>query len=120
LALVLPVAAFFFAMGLYALAVPARVLAIFGVDVATPEGRTEVRAVYGGFGVAIGSILLVTLVADGIRDGVLVAVAVALFGMACGRLLSFAMAERTPMWPTWMFFGIELALAAFLVGAAVF
>ena len=51
-ALTLIVAAGFAAMGLLALARPADVLAQFGVSVETPEGRNEVRAVYGGFGLA--------------------------------------------------------------------
>jgi len=116
--LAIPVAVFFLAMGLVALAQPARVLALFGVEVGTPEGRTEVRAVYGGFGVAIAGLLAVALFVDEIREGTFWAVGVALFGMAAGRLLSFFMRERSPLWPTWTIFGAEVVMGAMLVVAA--
>ena len=51
-------ALFFLVMGIAALVAPARILAPFGVTVATADGRSEVRAVYGGFGVVTGVLLL--------------------------------------------------------------
>ena len=114
-----PVALFFLAMGVVALATPARILRTFGVEVGTPEGRTEVRAVYGGFGVAVGVILVVAIAADDIRDGVFLAVAIALLGMAGGRAASSAMGERARLWPTWFFFGLEVVLAGLLLAAIV-
>lgn len=117
--LAIPVAVFFLAMGVFALAVPARVLELFGVTVETPDGRTEVRAVYGGFGVAVGVLLLVALWTESIRDGVFVAVAFALCGMAGGRIASSLLGERPSIWPSWVFFGIELALAGLLIAAAL-
>ena len=53
--LVLLVAAGFALMGLGALVRPRMVLDQFGVDVGTADGRNEVRAVYGGFGVAVAA-----------------------------------------------------------------
>ena len=117
--LAVPVALFFLAMGVVALVTPARILRTFGVEVGTPEGRTEVRAVYGGFGIAIGAILFVATVAGDIRDGVFLAVAIALLGMAGGRVASSMMGERAPLWPTWFFFGLEVVLAALLLAALV-
>lgn len=117
--LAIPVAAFFFVMGVVALAVPARILAPFGVAVETPDGRSEVRAVYGGFGIALAVVLLVALWADSIRDGVFIAVAVALAGMAGGRVFAALAGDRAAFWPSWTFFVIELVLAGMLVGAAV-
>ncbi len=114
-----PVALFFLAMGLVALAAPARILATFGVVVETPEGRAEVRAVYGGFGVAVGALLIAALATPSIRDGVFVAIAVAVFGMAAGRVATGLLGERLGLWPTWAFCAIELGLAALLVGAVV-
>jgi hypothetical protein len=117
--LAVPVALFFLAMGVVALVLPVRILAPLGVAVETPDGRTEVRAVYGGFGVAVGVLLFVALGVQPIRDGVFVAVAVALGGMAAGRLASALFGERPRLWPTWVFFAVEIALAALLVAAVL-
>ena len=116
--LAIPVAVFFLAMGIVALAAPTRILGTFGVEVKTPEGRTEVRAVYGGFGIAVGVLLLVALGVESIRVGVFVATAVALCGMAAGRIASAVIGERLALWPTWAFFAIELVLAGLLIGGA--
>jgi hypothetical protein len=116
--LAMPVAVFFLAMGAVALAAPARILAPFGVAIETPNGRTEVRAVYGGFGIAIGVLLFVALWTESIRDGVFIAVAVALAGMAGGRLFSSMVGDRPTVWPSWAFFTVELVLATLLVLAA--
>jgi hypothetical protein len=116
--LAVPVAIFFLAMGIAALALPERILATFGVSVESADGRTEVRAVYGGFGSALGVLLVVALWADSIRDGAFVAIAVALAGMAGGRIVSALLGEPVSIWPTWFFFAIELALASMLVVAA--
>lgn len=115
-ALIIFVALGFAAMGLAALARPADVLAQFGVDVATADGRNEVRAVYGGFGLAIAAVLAVATIGDpSTADGIVVAVACALLGMAAGRLLS-AMRERpSGLHPVWTYFAIELASAAALL-----
>jgi hypothetical protein len=96
----------FVAMGLYALAVPVRVLAIFGVTVTSLDGRNEVRAVYGGFGVAIGILLLAAPGLPALRDGVLVTVAIALLGMAGGRLAAAAV-DGAPGPLPWLFLGLE-------------
>jgi hypothetical protein len=117
--LALSVAVFFFAMGLVALVAPARILETFGVAVGTPEGRTEVRAVYGGFGIAISGLLLAAVSVDDIRTGAYVAVAVAVLGMAAGRVVSALLGERTDLWPTWVFCALELAMGGMLVGALV-
>ena len=94
--LVLLIAAGFAAMGLVAIMRPYDILAQFGVEVDTVEGRNEVRAVYGGFGLAIAAILAVAVLGDpDTRDGILVAVSIALFGMAGGRLASAARRYRS-------------------------
>jgi hypothetical protein len=115
-ALVVGVALFFLWMGIGALAAPERVLALFGVAVETADGRSEVRAVYGGFGVAMAALLLATWRRPTLRDGVLVCLAIAVAGMAGGRVVS-AMIDGTPgPWPS-VFFVVELALAVALVAA---
>lgn len=118
-ALTLVVAAGFAAMGLAALARPGDVLAQFGVAVATPDGRNEVRAVYGGFGVAIAALLAYAALADpSTADGILVAVAVALLGMAAGRLVGILAERPTGLHPVVTYLAIELAAGAALLASA--
>ena len=114
--LVLWVAGFFAAMGLYALRWPARVVALFGTPSLTADGRNEVRAVYGGFGLAVTAALVAALRAPDWGPGVFLAVALALLGMAFGRLVSRLFDGPAGPYP-WLFFGIELALAAALLFA---
>jgi len=117
-AVVLVVAAAFAAMGVGAMARPGLVLAQFGVAVDTVDGRNEVRAVYGGFGLAIGALLAVAALADpATADGIVVAVAVALGGMAVGRLIGSAVERPTSAYPVWVYFAIELSAAAALVAS---
>lgn len=107
-------AAGFLAMGLAALAAPARILATFGVSVATADGRNEVRAVYGGFGVAMAVILLVALVTPRLAPGIFACLAAALGGMAGGRVVSAVLdrtAGRAPV-----FFGVLEAVVAVALG----
>jgi len=116
--LILLVAAGFVAMGLGALARPREVLAQFGVEVGTPAGRNEVRAVYGGFGIAVGALLAVAAIGDpATAEGIVVAVAFALAGMAGGRLLSAAGERPGGLFPVWTYFAIEVAAAAALLVA---
>jgi hypothetical protein len=113
------VAAGFAAMGLYALAAPARVLALFGVSVETVDGRSEVRAVYGGFGLAVAALLGVAAAGEGgVREGILVTVGFALAGMAAGRLVSALADRHASAYPVATFLAIELAAAALLLAAA--
>jgi hypothetical protein len=116
--LILVVAAGFAAMGLAALVRPADVLAQFGVAVETADGRNEVRAVYGGFGLAVAAMLAVAALGDpSTADGIVVAVAVALLGMAAGRLLSAVRERPTGLYPVWAYFAIEVVSAAALIVA---
>lgn len=115
-AVVLVVAVGFALMGAGALARPADVLGQFGVAVGTAEGRNEVRAVYGGFGLALAAVLAVAALGDAdIRDGVVLAAACALAGMAAGRLLSAALERPRGVHPVWTYFAIELVSAGALV-----
>ena len=112
------VAVAFAAMGLAALVKPAVIWAPFGVAPTTPESRNEVRAVYGGFGVALAALLVV---ADGwapaVRAGVLVTVAIALLGMAAGRLLGAFVEPRALIGYPGFFLAVEAALAGLLLAA---
>jgi hypothetical protein len=118
-ALVLIVAAGFAAMGLAALARPRDVLAQFGVAVDSAEGRNEVRAVYGGFGLAVAAFLGVAALGDpGTRDGLVLAAAFALLGMAGGRLVGIALERPSGFYPVGAYLVVELAAAAALLAAA--
>jgi len=121
MSLVVTIVAILFAvMGLAALIRPAVIWAPFGVAPTTHAARNEVRAVYGGFGCAF-SVLLVAAdrSAAGFRDGVLIAVAVALAGMAGGRIISFVVEPRSFRRVTVAFGLLEILLSLALAEAAV-
>jgi hypothetical protein len=108
-AVVLTVAAFFLAMGVYALAAPTRLIAPFRITADSPEARTEIRAVYGGFGVAVAVLLILAVIdAAGVQEGAVVAVAAALLGMASGRLIGRLFDKPSGFYPIWLYFWVEL------------
>lgn len=113
----LAVATFFDAMGLAALVRPALIWAPFGVAPTTPEARSEVRAVYGGFGLAIAGLLVLTDESASLRDGVLVAVAVSLLGMAAGRVVSAVREPGALRGAPGFFLLVEVGLAALTLTA---
>jgi hypothetical protein len=93
------------------------VVAAFGTTSLTADGRNEVRAVYGGFGIAVAALLVATARSPALRPGVLAAVAVALLGMAAGRVIA-ALAERPDrFYPCWFYCVVEAALAGVLLAA---
>lgn len=106
----------FFLMGVVALIRPKTVTENFGVPTISPDMRNEVRAVYGGFGVAMCAILLATFQYPEIRSGVLLSVAVALLGMAAGRAIGFTI-ERPSGKSPYLYFVGEIILAALLLYA---
>lgn len=117
-AAVLLVAAMFAGMGFLALARPVSVLEQFGVLVGTAAGRNEVRAVYGGFGLAVAAMLAVAALGDpATAEGIVVAMAFALFGMAGGRLVSAAMERPGGLYPVWLYFAVEVVGGALLLAA---
>lgn len=109
---VIVIAVGFALMGLIALARPASIGEYFDVQFASVDGRNEVRAVYGGFGLAIALALVLATQVPVLRAGVIACVSLALAGMAAGRLFS-ALLERPGFWP-WVFCGIEAGAAALL------
>jgi hypothetical protein len=107
----------FTVMGIGAIAKPALVTAQFGILELTPAGRNEVRAVYGGFGVCMALALLVALRQAELRDGVLFTVALALGGMAAGRVVSAAVdrgIDRAPLG----YLCLEVIVAVMLLAVA--
>lgn len=112
-------AVFFAGMGLFALAAPGQMLSPFGITLGQAASRAEVRAVYGGFGLAIAAILGYSITAsEQLRAGILITVSVALLGMAFGRVVSAVIDGRTPFYPNWFYCLVELVLAAALWWAA--
>lgn len=118
-ALIVAVAVFFLGMGIYGLVAPAALIRPFGVVLDSPQSRSEVRAVYGGFGVAIAGVLVYAALHPELRNGILLAVAVALAGMAAGRVISAIAGERTGFYPDWFYGLVELGLASALILAMV-
>jgi hypothetical protein len=108
------IALFFLGMGVVALADPARITAIFGMPALTAEARNEVRAVYGGFGVAMAAVLFAALRLPTIRPGVLLCAAAALAGMAGGRIVAAAIERPRSLYPSWFYCALEALMAAAL------
>ena len=108
------IAAFAFAaMGIIAIAAPTRVTRQFDVPELSAAGRNEVRAVYGGFGLAVAGILVAALLLPGVRAGICLTVASALSGTAAGRLISAGIDGTIGRFPL-TYLAIEAAGAALL------
>jgi hypothetical protein len=115
IAVIAVIGVFFAGMGCYALAAPAATIRPFGITVGSAAARSEVRAVYGGFGLAIAGILGYAALAGGdLRTGILITVAAALAGMAFGRIVSAVVDERTAFYPNWFYCLVEALAAAAL------
>ena len=108
------VATLFALMGVVALAKPGAILAPFGIHLNGVDGRNEVRAVYGGFGIAMSVLLIVAIQSVRLRDGIVVAVAGPLAGMAAGRIVSGVLDGSFGGYPR-IFFIVETVLAAILL-----
>jgi hypothetical protein len=119
LAVIGVIGVFFAGMGVYALAAPTAIIRPFGTTLGGAASRSEIRAVYGGFGVAIAGVLAYASFQDGdIRKGILITVGAALAGMAFGRLVSAVVDSRTAFYPNWFYCLVEIVTAAALLGAA--
>ncbi|EGD41651.1 hypothetical protein NBCG_04022 [Nocardioidaceae bacterium Broad-1] len=113
------VGVFFLAMGTYALISPAALVAPFRLAAQSPESRSEVRAVYGGFGIAMAAVLgAAALDIGGIRTGAVTAVGLALIGMAAGRPVSRLFDTAVRFYPIWFYFGIEVLTGTALLVCA--
>lgn len=102
-------------MGIYGLAAPAALIRPFGITIDRSSARAEIRAVYGGFGVAIAGALAVAELQPDLRSGIVLTVALALVGMALGRAVAALAGDRTSFYPNWFYFVVELLLAGLLL-----
>ena len=118
-AVTIAIAVFFLGMGIYALAAPGTLVRPFGIVLESPVSRSEVRAVYGGFGLAIAAVWGYAVLREGdVRKGILITVGVALLGMALGRIVSALVDARTPFYPNWFYFIVEAVAATALFAVA--
>ncbi|MEU7893976.1 DUF4345 family protein [Nonomuraea sp. NPDC049152] len=108
---------FFAGMGIYGLIWPTSLVAPFGTALLSADGRNEVRAVYGGFGLAVAVALALAMNDVGLRDGVTTTIALALAGMAAGRIVSMVVERPSRFYPTVFYLLVEAALAAALSAA---
>lgn len=116
--LIVLTAIFFLGMGVFALARPAALVRPFGITLPIPESRAEVRAVYGGFGLALAGMLALAASGHPAREGILITVAAALAGMAVGRLVSGVIDRPKAFYPNWFYFLVEVVGAGALCWAA--
>lgn len=111
-------AAFFLLMGIVALLNPTRVTSTFKVSLITSDMRNEVRAVYGGFGIAMAVLLnLAARMAahnQPMSHGIVFAIAFAAIGMAFGRILSYCFERDLGKYP-YIFFGVEILIGSSLL-----
>ncbi len=113
------IAVFFLGMGVFTFAAPAAMLRPFAITLQEAQSRSEVRAVYGGYGLAMAAILTIAAVDPGFhRSGIMITVGAALAGMAFGRLVSALVDKRTPFYPNWFYFLVETLASAALLATA--
>ena len=103
-------------MGLIAVAAPERVTRQFGIPNLDIDGRNEVRAVYGGFGIAVAIALAGALFVGDWRVPAAAAVAVALGGMALGRAYSAIIDKQIGRFPA-IYGSIEATTALVMMAA---
>ena len=65
LAVIGVIGVFFAGMGVYAMAAPTAIIRPFGTTLGGAASRSEIRAVYGGFGVSIAGVLAYASFQDG-------------------------------------------------------
>jgi hypothetical protein len=114
IAVIAVIGVFFAGMGIYALAAPDALIRPFGITLGEAASRSEVRAVYGGFGLAIAAVLAYAAVSADVRTGVSITVGAALAGMAIGRIVSAFVDDRTTFYPNWFYCLVEAVAAAAL------
>lgn len=101
-------------MGIGAIVKPNAVTQQFGIPQLSVAGRSEVRGVYGGFGLAMAAILVVALMTPDLRTGITITAAIALLGMAAGRIIS-ALVDRSLPRIALLYLAIEVVMGVLLL-----
>ena len=104
---------FYLALALAAFARPSTLLAGFGIAASGCDARNEIRAVYGGFPLAVALLVGWCLFGGEYAVGILVALTTATLGIALGRTISGVIDRRIGRLPA-IFVGVELVVAALL------
>ncbi len=105
---------FFLGMGIIALIKPHTIVNTFGLTTIEADMRNEVRAVYGGFGLAMSGLLFASSSLPRLEKGIHTTIACSLFGMAIGRSIS-ALIERPQTKVPLYFCILETTLASSLI-----
>jgi Domain of unknown function (DUF4345) len=109
-------AAYFLWLGVLAMRRPRNLLRGFGITAPTADGQNEIRAIYGGFPLALAAVLLLPIVRPELLDGIVVTSAAAVLGMVAGRLVSAAV-DRSFGRFSLIFTAVEVAIATILIVA---
>lgn len=107
---VLGAAVFFGAIGVSAMIRPRNLLQGFSMEANEPESRNEIRAVYGGFPLAVAALLIFSLTRPDLSDGILIALAASSAGMAMGRIVSVSIDRKLGRDPA-IYIVLELIVA---------
>lgn len=107
------VALFFLIMGLWALFLTDSFAELVGFTLDVDRGPNEIRAVYGGFGIAMALMAWWAVFSTPAATGLLTALGIALIGMAAGRVVSAFLEGQLPTFGLLAGTG-ELALACAL------
>ena len=86
----LVIGALWAAFGAACLAAPTGMLALTGIDLASAQGTTEIRAMYGGAQLGFGGFLVFASRQPGLVRPALIALALVMAGFALGRLCGIA------------------------------
>lgn len=86
----------------------------FAIQHADGGRRNEFRAVYGGFSIAISGMLVLAILDVALRPGIVFTVVAVVFGMALGRVISFAIDGYFERYAV-AFFVLELLLGGALL-----
>lgn len=90
---------FLFGMGCMAIFDPSHIGGYFGLHEPGADMRNEIRAVYGGFGIFSGLLLLTTFRPGLWRAAIELSFGLALLGMASGRIASYLIDGLTDFYP---------------------
>jgi uncharacterized membrane protein YjjP (DUF1212 family) len=118
IAVIVP-ALFYFALGTLAILRPEQLLLGFGIQAKGVDARNEIRAVYGGFPLALSALLVSSLFSPGLTRGILLCASVATLGMAVGRLISALIDHRIGKFPI-LFALVEVLIAGLIAVPLVF